>query len=63
LRDDWTDASAIIELIRDHMYPVHVTDGGAVVYRSQPPEARSASEGEGAISPRGTGHRDSPAPW
>jgi hypothetical protein len=52
LRDDWTDTSAIRELIRDEMYPVHVAEGGAVVYRSKPPEARSAPDDTLAMAPR-----------
>jgi hypothetical protein len=61
LRDDWTDASAIRELIRDRMYPVHVADGGAVVYRSKPPEMRSA-DADDVLAPQ-TGRPSVRLPW
>jgi hypothetical protein len=62
LRDDWTNASAIREVIREEMYPVQVVDGGAVVYRTKPPNAQAASEPDGPAVPRG-GDPPVRAPW
>jgi hypothetical protein len=62
LRDDWTNASAIREVIREEMYPVQVVDGGAVVYRTKPPDAQAASEPDGPAVPRG-GDPPVRAPW
>lgn len=51
LRDDWTDESEIRKLIREEMYPVHIVDGGAVVYRAQPAETVATNKLEDRDEP------------
>ncbi|HEV2128518.1 MAG TPA: hypothetical protein VGR22_07870, partial [Thermomicrobiales bacterium] len=40
LEDDWTSTTAIERVIRESMFPVYASDGGAVVYRTLPEQFR-----------------------
>lgn len=51
LRDDWTDESEIRDMIREELYPVHIVEGGAIVYRTKPPETAAASRMEEPAEP------------
>lgn len=51
LRDDWTDESEIRDMIREELYPVHIVEGGAIVYRTKPPETAAASMMEEPAEP------------
>jgi hypothetical protein len=52
LEDDWTNRSAIEEVIRTEMFPAYQSEGGAVVYRTKP---------EGMVAAPATAERE-PSP-
>lgn len=43
LDSDWISGGLIERVIRDEMYPVYRSEGGAVVYHTKPPELREPS--------------------
>lgn len=51
LDHDWVNEEAINEVIRDSMFPAHISDGGAVVYRTTPAELKVADDSAEDVRP------------